>query len=333
MNGNNATETMSFEIKKQEITFSVDYYVELLGVISILCEDQEAIDEAGCVRCNQKYVDEVKAFFRNSDYKSLTQELVMLSDKYYFNYDAPVWLMLKLSSKTPITAKEKEELFYGRETIPDEILEKFICDLIAFEKSSDFRRFFELHYPLYETVIDHYIADFEKYNAHEFLLSFLKVETGFEYHINLMLGITNANYGVTVGNKVYSNNRPYNKTRYHDMPDFSYDALYFTTLIVHEFAHSFINVLVSNHRDEINLIDRSKYADLLDELGYGISVETLINEHIIRAIECLYVKQYFGKWYDQYINFNIEDGYLKLREIIDLLSASTDIKQIVELFK
>ncbi len=324
---------MSFEIKKQGVIFSVDYYVELLGVIYILCEDQEAIDEAGCVRCNQKYINEVKSFFAASDYKRLTQDLVMLSDEYYFNYDAPVWLMLKLSNQSPITEKDKEELFSGRKPIPNEVLNKFIRDLKDFEESSGYKRFYESHYPLYESVVKHYIADFEKYNAHEFLLSFLEVKPNFEYHINLMLGITNANYGVTIGNKVYSNNRPYNKTRYEDMPDFSYDTLYFTTLIVHEFAHSFINALVADYRDEINLIDKAKYADLLDELGYGESIETLINEHIIRAIECLYVKQYFENWYERYVDFNIEDGYLKLKEVIRCLSVAVDIKQIVDLFK
>ncbi len=324
---------MNFEIKKGGITFSVDYYVELLGVICILCDDQEAIDGAGYVRCNQKYVNDVKEFFSNSNYKGLTQDLAMLSDKYYFNYDAPVWLMLKLSDNSPITSKDKKELFLGRKTVPDQVLEKFINDLMTFEKSSDFKCFYESHYSLYETAINNYISDFEKYDAHEFLISFLNVKTEFDYHINLMFGITNANYGVTIGNKIYSNNRPYYKTRYDDIPDFSYDSLYFTTLIVHEFAHSFINVLVSNYRDEINLIETAKYDNVLDELGYGDSIETLINEHIIRAIECLYVKKYFGDHYERYVDFNIEDGYFKLKEVINSLLISVDIKQIVDLFK
>ncbi len=326
-------ETVNFEIKQRGITFSVDYYVELLGVLSILCEDQDAIDDAGGVRCNQAYVDEVKDFFKHSNYKGLTHDLAMLSNEYYFNYDAPVWLMLKLSNKSPITDKDKEELFAGRKRVPDEVLEKFIEDMIAFEKSSDYKHFYKAHFPLYETVVNHYIADFEYYHAHDFLLSFLEIETDFDYHINLMLGITNANYGVTVENRVYSNNRPYHKTRYQDIPDFSYDALYSTTLIVHEFAHSFINRLVADYRDQIHGIDKAGYEGLLDELGYGDSLETLIIEHIIRAIECLYVKKYFKEQYERYVEFNVEDGYLKLNEVIRCISVSVDVKQVVDLFQ
>ncbi len=322
----------NYTINKYGINFCVDYYVELLGVISILCEDQEAIFEAGEIRCNEKYVNEVKEYFRNTDYKRITKTLEMLSDEYLFNCDAPVWVMLKLSNNSEITKIDKDELFRDRKEIPDEVFDDFINEIKTFEIESNFKEFYNAHLDIYGKIINNYLRDYEKYEALEFLLGFLNEEPTNEYYINFMLGITNGNYGATIDNKVYSNNRPYYKTRYNDLPDYSFDDIYSSTLIAHEFAHSFINVLVAKYREEIRKIDIKKYEKELKELCYGDSIETLIDEHIIRAIECLYVKTKFSKVYDKYVEYNIEDGYTKLEEVIEVISSKFNMHEIIELF-
>ncbi len=320
----------NYEIKRGGITFCVDYYVELLGVLSILCEDQDAICDAGRVRCNKTYVRQVEAYFGNADCEELTKLLALFSDDYNFNYDAPVALMLMLSNGAEI---DKEELFRHRKPIPDGLFERFLTLLAEFEQSSNFAAFYQRHLAMYQRLAEHFIADYERYHAHEFLRHFFADNGDTERVINLMVGITNANYGAAVGNKIYANIRPYDETRYGMLPDFSFDPLYFTTLIVHEFAHSYVNPMVAKHRSVIEGISPEKYGAALDMMCYGDSVETLICETVIRAIECLYVREHFWGYYEEYVSSYIEEGYTEIRDVIDALYKSEDMGKVVAIFR
>ncbi len=319
----------NFMIQKDSLHFSVDYYVELLGVLSILCEDQDAICEAGCACGNEAYVKEVKAYFQNADHEKVTRALSLFSDEYHFNYDAPVQLMLWLSNGLPI---DKKTLFKDRKEIPDELFDAFLTDFKEFERASDFKSFYEAHIPTYRTVAEHFMTDYERYNSHEYLYNFFAIAPEHELYINFMFGITNANYGVTAGKRLYANLRPYDETRYGDLPDYSYNPIYFSTLILHEFAHSFVNPLTSRHSDLIAAIDPTKYAAALDEFCYGDSIETLINETVIRAMECLYVKELFPQHYEAYAADYEDEGYTKLREVIEALKPPLEIERIIALF-
>ncbi len=319
-----------FYMKKDGITFSFDYYVEMLGVISILCEDQELIEFAGAPRCNDEYIRAVKEYFSNCDYKRVTELLSLFSDEYYFNYDAPIMLMLSLSNNATI---DKGLLFKDRKPIPDALFDEFISEVHRFDLNSVFISFYESNFTLYERIINNYLSDHEKYNPKGFLTDFLQLEPQKEFVINFMLGITNANYACSVGDKVYSNIRPYYLTRYDALPDYSYHALYFTTLTLHEFAHSFINPITAEFSELISKIDPEKYAYALEENGYGDSVETFINETIIRAIECLYVKEHFPANYQQFINEYIEEGYINLPNVVKKIKDGIDTNTILNILK
>ncbi len=320
---------MNYTIKRGGLNFCVDYYVELLGVLCILCENQDAICDAGFPVCNEGYVREVKAYFKDADAEKLTNTLALFSKQYWFNYDAPVWLMLMLSNGQPV---DKEALFRERKTIPDELFDRFIEDLLAFEKTSNFSAFYTQHLPMYETIISRFIDDYEQYNSHRYLLSLLNAAPEYDYYINFMVGITNANYGATIGNKVYCNICPYDETRYGEMPDYSFNPIYYSTLVLHEFAHSFINKAIAGYRDAIARIDIMPYAQILKENGYGDSVETLINETVIRAIECMYVREAFPQDYIPYVREYMAEGYIKIETVVDILSTSLDYGEIVSLF-
>ncbi len=321
---------MNYSTQRKGVNYCVDYYVELLGVLYILCEDQDAVCEAGIPVCNEAYVREVKEFFRNASYAKLTKTLELFSDQYWFNYDAPVRLMLMLSNNHPI---DKEELFRERKTIPDALFDQFLEDLTAFEQESNFAAFYAAHLPMYAQLVDRFIEDYEAFNSHEFLLSVMGITPDCAFHINFMVGITNANYGAAVGRNVYCNICPYDKTRYAPQPDYSYSPIYYSTLVLHEFAHAFVNSTVALYRGRIHAIDVSRYDKDLDVSDYGDSVETLINETIIRALECLYVMKAFPDQYEAYVDFNVDEGYSKLTDVINILSVSVDIDKVIKIFE
>ncbi len=321
---------MSYSIEQNGLHFTVDYYVELLGVLYILCQDQDAVCEAGCPQCNEEYVAEVREFFKDANYSHLTKTLERFSDEYWFNYDAPVRLMLMLSNGYPI---DKESLFHERKYIPDDLFDAFLADLAQFENESDFASFYAAHLPMYETIAAHFTADYQRYNSHAFLLFYLQIDPTHEYYINFMVGITNANYGATVGNRVYCNICPYHETRYGPLPDYSYHPIYYSPLVLHEFAHSFVNSAVAQHRSLIQKIDAEKYREDLEQGCYGDSIETLINETIIRALECLYVREQFPEKYEVYVTYNVDEGYSNLRSTIRLLTSPVDFERIIRAFQ
>ncbi len=320
----------SYAFKYGGITYCVDYYVELLGIISILCEDQDAICDAGAIRCNQKYVAEAKEYFANAEYAPLTSLLELFSDEYNFNYDAPIQLMLMLSNGCHIN---KNALFYERKVIPDELFSKFLHMLLEFERTSRYNEFYKSHFEMFEIIIKNFISDYSRYNSHEYLLKTFKYNPDCEYCINFMLGITNANYGANIDNRIYCNIRPYHKTRYTNLPDYSYEPDYFATLVLHEFAHSFVNPAVAQYRSQIQTIEINKYRSDLSELTYGESIETLINETIIRAVECMYIKEKFPHYFNDYISEYENDGFVRIKEVIFILEDNFDTARVIELFK
>lgn len=300
------------------VTFTVDPATELLGVLSILCENQDAVCDAGRERCNKQYRDEVLSFFAPFRGCTVTKQLETFSDRYNFNYDAPVALFLHLFHGMPVN---REELFRFRKPIPDEAFDAFIQSAYRFRRESCFDAFYDSHQAMYEQLLHHFIADYDQYDPLGFLQNYLKTPPDHDYCINLMTGVTNSNYGVALGNTLCTNICPNHRTRYAPLPDFSFQPIYWTTLIVHEFAHPFVNPIVYQHTAAVSTIDKAPYHTLLQELMYGDSMETYIAETLIRAIECLYVQKVFPDKHEDYLQEYMDEAYIHIRAAEQMLLA------------
>ncbi len=326
----------SLTMKHGDIYFTVDYYTELLGVMGILSDRQYDICEMGLERCQKQYRDEILSRFSRYKNHKAVHLLELFSDKYDFNYDAPVELALRIGRGADI---DKDELCRGRKPIDSGLFDEFIDAFNDFDKTSGFEEFYKAHIEYYRESIENFISDYDKYKPLDWLLEALAVPTGFDFSINLMHGITNANYAALLEDGIVINIRPYFKTRYEHMPDFSYSSVYWTTLVVHEFAHGLINPLTRRHSHLISNIDKRPYEQLLKELCYGTSLETYINETLIRSLECLYVKENFKELYEQFIDDYREEGYDKIPRIIELTKKKESfrlesyIDEIIEIFQ
>lgn len=64
-------------------------------------------------------------------------------------------------------------------------------------------------------------------------------------------------------------------------------------LLVHEFSHGVINNLTDKYENILKDVEFDDINEKMKSLAYD-SKECVINEHIIRAIECVYVKRCFG---------------------------------------
>lgn len=322
----------STEIYHNGITFTVAYATELLGVISILCEDQEAICDAGAEWGNGPYRNEVLSRFSAWRGSEVTKMLEKLSDDYNFNYDAPVELFLQRTHGIPL---DLDALCRHRKEIPQPRMDRFLHLVSRFEEESGFQAFYDAHRQQYEAVIRHFITDYDLFRPLDFLTDYLEIASENNYCVNFMMGITNSNYGVTVGKHIYANLCPEPGDRFSPLPDYSGSTIYWTTLIVHEFAHSFINPAVAKYSDRIRRIDLAPYRDILKEMMYGESLETYIIETIIRAIECLYVERRFPAAHEEYVQVYEQEGFVRIRQIEEQLrrkGGMPDIEKLIGKF-
>ena len=309
----------SVSVEKNGIIFEVNYYTELLGVIGILSDKQDYICKAGTQRNNAWYHNEVTWCFNQYRSHKIIGLLETFSEEYNFNYDAPVELVLRIGEGQSINGGA---LCFGRKYIEDEIFEEFVEAFEDFEYKTNFENFYTEHREYYIKSINAFIEDYDKYSPLSWLINEFADLLPLKHHINLMHSVVNSNYGILLDDRIVVNIRPYFETRNQDHPDFSYNNIYWTTLIVHEFSHGFVNPIVLRANDFIKDINIEPYSKILDSMCYGNNMTTYIYETVIRAIECLYVKRFFE---DQFFSFQDEyynDGFIKIRKITDIIESS-----------
>ena len=130
-----------------------------------------------------------------------------------------------------------------------------------------------------------------------------------------MHGVTTSNYGINVANTLHCMVRPYRLSRF-DGVDFAYNLPYITSLILHEFAHSFINPLTDKYLDE-NKINKQILKSIMDNHSYGSHYKTAINESIIRAIECMYIDSLFPNESYEFKQEYIDEGFTLIDKLIE----------------
>jgi len=294
------------EVSNGKYNIVVNPAVECLGVAY-------ALGEFGFnkVRTNRNYVEIVQEKFKEYKDHEFVQYIRYVVDETetYFTDSQPIEMALDvMENKKP----SKEFLYNCGATM--QIFNDFKRLFIKFVKDINFNEFFNEMSGYYIDIINQYINDLKKYVPSEFLFDFLGLKSK-NLNILLMLGVATANYGLKRGNKLYCCVRPYHQTRKQGMVDYFYNKSYSASLILHEFAHSFINPLSKKYRKEVMKIDKEKFKEALENNAYGEHYETVINETIIRTIECLYIKKYINKDYETFKQGYIDDGFIFIPEL------------------
>lgn len=297
---------------------------ELIGVVSTLAGSKFLK-----IRNNRKYVDDIFAYFE--DYKNHTavKYYQMLEEKYSFNYDKPICLVL--DEKDEHKCSDTLCGYVGQEAIFE--YSKFYDELLSFKKVSNFENFYNSHLNDYSFAIE----NFNKKTPVDRCIQFLKQTTNEtlkkNYIINLMFAITSSNYGWQTSKNCYCNIRPYKTTVIKNFPSFSVDKIYVETLIVHEFGHSIINPITDKHKDIIQKLDNDKFNSCFKHNVYGQDKLTVINENIIRAIECLYVEKFYTK--NDFQNFLLSyenEGFIVIGDLISVIKNNST-KRISDYYK
>lgn len=291
-------------VESKSYNIYVNPFIECLGIVFVLAEF-----ELNKTRTNKKYIEEINSCFSNYKKHNFViqfKELLKISS---FKYDAPIEMILTMF----YNVKPSEELLQ-RARLTYAQYQQLKRDFVNFYNEIKFDNFFENNKNYFTLNAEQFKQDIEKYSPQKFLFDFLGLSSD-NLNVLLMFGITTANYGIKIGNQLFCCVRPYKKSRFDDQIDFCYDLPYMTTLILHEFAHSFINPITDKYKDIIASLDNEIFSEIFALNPYGVHKETAINETIIRTIECLYLKSYFVDSYNLIKNEYLQDGFVFIPQL------------------
>lgn len=289
--------------------------IELIGVVAVLAHSSFMK-----IRNNKKYVDDIFSYFKNYENHEVVKYYKILEEKYVFNYDKPISLVLDYKDDGRCSRTLCN--YVGKEAILQ--YSQFYNELINFKNITNFDNFYNLHIKEYSLAIEIFKKKTDIERCIQFLEEITKEPLNKNYIINLMFAVTSANYGWQTKNNCYCNIRPYKTTYIKDSPSFSVDKIYVETLIVHEFGHSIINPITEKFKKLMSKLDQKKFEDCFKCNPYGDDKATVINESIIRAIECLYVEKYFTKKDLQNLLLSYkEEGFDAIGDLMDIIKDNS----------
>lgn len=267
------------------IQVKVDRRTELMGVL--LLNSDYLVEENNLVKeCNNKeYRDNIFKHFSKFKNKKIFMLLNEIIKKYYFNYDAPIYLILQLNED--FTYKNLPDYPFKDRLGGDKLILDFLNEIPSFVKKTKFLEFYNSNKEFYQIGINQIQTLIKDYNIIGFLNDFYKIDLkNIKFIINLMYFATSSNYGTVNNNEFVANcclrESKANKINFIDTIDST------LTLYVHEFSHSIVNPLTSKYND----IKLEFFNDIKEKMKnlYYWDIETIINEHIIRALEIVYMK-------------------------------------------
>ena len=204
-----------------------------------------------------------------------------------FHADAPPAAMFHLSEPPMLAVQVPFSDYLAARAGGLDRLDRFIGTLRDFAQESAFMDFYLAHTAYYAALLEPLIAQFAQVDDVAILEQYFGMRQH-SYSLILAPLFSNAGYGsriprgdglwdlfsITGAAEIDAENRP----------TFG-DGLSLHTLVWHEFAHSFVNPLVEEFLEEINLC-QSLFQNVSERMtlyGYG-NWEITVKEHIVRAV-------------------------------------------------
>ena len=311
------------------ISITVDKRTELLGILLLLSDYNKnygfLIEECG----NKAYREKIFNNFSQFKDEKTIQLLNQIFNELNFRYDAPVSLFLQLNDD--LTFNQLDEYPFETRLNKSQLIIDFLNELPNFAKTINFEEYYNSNMKFYNEIIEETNNKIDVEYIVSFISSFYKMDiSDFQFVINLLPYTTNGNFGSNHNNVNYSNLglKKFQKKELTFVTDNN-----FGTLALHEFSHSIINPLTSKY----STIKGKAFADVWDIMvkkAYG-DVETIINEHIIRALEIFYLKNILNteetiKLAEEKLEREFNGGFIYIK---DCLLSLEDYYQNIDSYK
>jgi len=262
---------------------TVDKRTELLGILLLISDYNKIFPHLIEELDNKEYRENIfNRFLQFKDDKTV-KLFNKLINELNLCYDAPVSLFLQLNED--FTYNELEEYpFYNRLQQSNLVLE-FLNELPEFARKINFEQFYNDNLAFYQEIIAKTRKDSNADQIMQFMQDFYKMDFNKNsFKVNLLPYTTNGNFGTTIKNEIGCNlglknySKPFTFIKEND----------YGSMLLHEFSHSVINPLT----DKNCTFEGEQFADIWEQMknmAYA-SVDCIVNEHIIRAIQIFHLK-------------------------------------------
>ena len=298
----------------------VDPRVELLSLIFRLAGNREY--NMARVKSYAEDAEEQFGKFRGHAEVNLAQEL---RGNHGVSYDAVMSMAVHLTDAEHLQLKLPlqpwPEGLDKRWTAPD--VSNFLAAAQQFVKDSSFQEFIEQHRPLYQTTVARMQTLMEKEAHLEWFDAYFgqRPQASFTVALGLLNG--GACYGphfrAADGREELYCVLGVWQTDKQGLPEFTRDML---NTVVHEFCHSYANVIINRHQAELRAAGEALFEQVAGRMrsqAYG-SAQTMLCESLVRASTVRYLRQYEGEEAARRaIQAEKGKGFLWMQEMSDLL--------------
>ncbi len=285
-------------------SMGVDKRIELLSAVQLFT----SWIETGIWRENYQYKQDMLNYFQpysNHEAVTICNELIT---QYGFSYDAPVELMFHLSNPPELEIVVPFSEYLISRAGNASILEDFVKALRSFCIESNFDDFWQSHHDFYSDVEERASINIDLKGTVQKLESYFKTQQH-EYHV-VLAPVFLGSYGPRV-----SANDSFNVYSVLSPMRIEENVPIFGGALFHEFAHSFVNPITEEFQDEF--IDPERLYEPIKTAMSAMAYDrwdTMINEHIIRAIEIIVYNN------TQDIAYQEQIGFIYIRPLINCLS-------------
>lgn len=243
--------------------FIVDKRTELMSIVLALSQGNEYIEEHFSFDIKDKYRQKVyNHFYKFKNHKAIKLAKQLAQNDEGFSFDNPIRLAFALNEQLEFNGQIEEYLL--QELKSEELLSEFMCEIVSFARDSNFEEF-------YIANNDYYFFELEElkqlFNAEQFvceLEEFLKVKIKENFIINIVPMLINANHGFKIDGANFVNIGMLSED-FKTIEKFNNGTVH---IIIHEFAHNFVNCYTNNNKLQIP----EELTNKLKNMGYRNSI-------------------------------------------------------------
>ncbi len=302
----------------QQLKPIVDERVELLGIVFRLAGSDEYLNNS-----IENYTKKVDAFFKPYSNEPVIEYAKKLRVKRGVSYDAIMSMAIHIEI---INGSVKLIDNVNSKSINDrwgKHPKKFVKELNAFYKKSEFHKFFTNNKDFY-SIAEQRFLDISNSIDMFWFKSFYGQDLKGTYHLALSF-VNIGNYGVKIN---FENGKTdiysiicAEETDSLGLPIYSSDII---NTIVHEFSHSFCNPLGNAYFSEMKSVAKGFYKIVADKMrmqAYG-SAKTMVNEILVRASTIKYFQSHNVSSHNinTLIRYEQASGFLWIEPLLKALS-------------
>ncbi len=310
----------SFSKKVGNITITIDYRIELLGIIMHISDYSKELPHLFVEHENKFYMDRIKEKFLKYKNEEVVKIFDSLLIKHSFSYDAPYALFYELNEDFECN-KLSDYVFKSR-LGSDELVYEFISKLKPFAEKINFEEYYNSNKEEYLKYINSIASAFEMYDISKFLFSYYGYGEDKKFFVNPIAFASDGAFGVMLEDgAIYSSIPVYKNSKRENLFDYTSREKSIVKTSVHEFSHGFVNKI----NEKYGLIDNdsnifSNIFEVMKKNAYG-SNYSILNEFIIRAIVARYILITYKdeEHYKKEIERTKEWGFIYIDNIIESL--------------